>query len=179
MTRRNRRGFTLVELLAALAVLGLALAGGALLLDQLTDASGRIAHDRLVIARDNNGARLLRQLLRDAHLDGDTASRFRGDPRSADFTTMCPSPLGWLERCRATIAVDQRTDSAAIIAELPGAAPLTLATHPGTAELRYFDAGVADSAWTRRWALSITMPTAIGVVLGSDTLVYPLGAARD
>jgi prepilin-type N-terminal cleavage/methylation domain-containing protein len=180
MTRRDSRGgFTLVELLAALAVSGLALLGGILLLDQLTDSTTRITRRGLAVAREANGLRVLRQLLLDAQVSADSSDRFRGDARATDFSSMCQHPGGWRERCRASLSIDRRADSSVAIAMLPRGEFLELARWPGEATLRYFDVLARDSMWTDRWAPSITMPAAIGIVVGTDTLVYPLGATRD
>lgn len=177
--RPERRGFTLVELLAALALSGLVMIGGLLLLDQLSDNTSRIVRRGTMLASDANGLRVLRQLLLDARMTADSFDRFRGDERSVELTTLCHRPGGWLESCRASLGADWRPDSTVLIARFSTGENLELARSPGHAALRYLDLLRPDSLWMRRWALSITMPAALGIVAGRDTLVYPLGAARD
>jgi prepilin-type N-terminal cleavage/methylation domain-containing protein len=179
MRIRSRRGFTLIEILAALSISALAMIGGVLVLDQITDSTARIVRTGLVAAREGNGPRLLRQLLLDAHMTADSLDRFRGDERSADFTTLCHRPSGWLESCRASVAIDWRKDTSVVVATLSTGENFELARRGGVAELRYFDAATGDSVWLQRWALSIVMPVAIGIVTPTDTVIYPMGAARD
>jgi prepilin-type N-terminal cleavage/methylation domain-containing protein len=178
MKRGERRGFTLVELLAALSISGLAMLAGVMLLDQVTDGSSRIARAGRIAARHGNGSRLLRQLLLDAHVTGDSVDRFRGDERSVDVSTLCQQPDGWMEPCRASLGVDWRGDTSVVTASLATGERLELARYSARAELRYFDAIPSHSAWLQRWAVSIAMPVAIAFVSAGDTAIYPLGVAR-
>jgi hypothetical protein len=153
--------------------------GGVALLDQVTDSSARIVRRGLIIAREANGLRVLQQLLLDARVTGDTLDRFRGDDRSAEFTSLCQHPGGWLESCRASVAVDLRRDTSVITAHLSTGETLELSRYAGSAELRYFDPLAADSTWAKRWSLSLTMPVAIGIVVGGDTVIHVLGVSRE
>jgi prepilin-type N-terminal cleavage/methylation domain-containing protein len=175
---RRRRGFTLIELLAALSISGLVMLGGVILVDQVTDSSGRIVRIGLIASSDGNGPRVLRQLMFDARVTADSVDRFRGDERSVEFSTMCHRPGGWLESCRAVVGIDWRKDTSVVMATLSTGENLELARRPGTVELRYLDAVVTDSTWLRRWALSIAMPIAIGIVSANDTSVFSLGTTR-
>jgi prepilin-type N-terminal cleavage/methylation domain-containing protein len=179
MRIRNRRGFTLIELLAALSISGLAMLGGILLLDQVTDSSARIVRGGNIAASEGNGPRLLKQLFLDAGVTADSADRFRGDERSADFSTACQNPGGWMEHCRVSLGIDQRMDTSVVFAALARGEHLEVVRYVGQAEFRYFDPVSGDAKWLSRWVTSIAMPIAIGIVLGGDTLVYPMGTARD
>jgi prepilin-type N-terminal cleavage/methylation domain-containing protein len=179
MRLRKRRGFTLIELLAALSISGLVMIGGILVLDQITDSTARIVRSGVIAAREGNGPRVLHQLLLDARVTADSLDRFRGDERSLEFSTLCQRPGGWLEACRASVGIDWRTDTSVVMAVLSTGENLELARRPGVAEFRYFDGVVADSAWLQRWAMSIAMPIAIGIVTRGDTAIYPMGTARD
>jgi prepilin-type N-terminal cleavage/methylation domain-containing protein len=176
---RSRSGFTLIELLAALSISGLAMLGGVMLVDQVTDSGARIVRRGRLTASEGNGPRVLRQLLLDARVTADSADRFRGDEHLAEFSTLCQQPGGWMEQCRVSLSIDRRQDTSVIMATMPTGENLEVTRRPAGAELRYFDAMRGDSAWTQRWPLSITMPVAIGVVAGNDTLIYPLGTARE
>lgn len=116
--RRLRSGFTLVELVAALAVAGFAMLGGVLLLDQIGDSAQRIARDGAEAPREGNGARLLVRLLADARANEDTTKRFSGDAHTLTFWSSCDVPGGWMEPCRVTLAIDLRGDSSTVRASL-------------------------------------------------------------
>ena len=88
-SRHNHPGTTLLELIVALAITGLAMLGGILLLDQVNDGGRRIDRESRRHARDSNGDRLLRRLLLDARQTSDTADRFRGDERNLSYLTLC------------------------------------------------------------------------------------------
>jgi hypothetical protein len=167
-----------MELLAALSISGLVMLGGIILVDQVTDSSGRIVRSGLIAASDGNGARVLRQLMFDARVTADSLDRFRGDERSTEFSTMCQRPGGWLEPCRAALGIDWRQDTSVVMARLSTGEHLELARRPGIVELRYLDPALRDSIWLHRWALSIAMPVAIGLVSENDTSIFSLGTTR-
>lgn len=177
--RRLRSGFTLVELVAALAVAGFAMLGGVLLLDQIGDSAQRIARDGAEAPREGNGARLLVRLLADARANEDTTKRFSGDAHTLTFWSSCDVPGGWMEPCRVTLAIDLRGDSSTVRASLSTGEALALRTQPGAAEFRYFaPTKASDSAWFRDWSSNTTLPSAVGIVRLRDTMVVPV-AARD
>ena len=180
MTRvRSRRGVTLLELIIALAISGLAILGCVILLDQVNDSHERISRERVVAATAGNGDRLLRRVLVDAHTTTDTAERFCGDEHNASYLTLCDTPAGWPEACRVTLSLDSLRDSSAIVAETSRDERFEVRRIPGAATFRYLDLSARDSSWVRQWATSIALPGAIAIVVGVDTTVLPLGSARE
>jgi prepilin-type N-terminal cleavage/methylation domain-containing protein len=185
--RRARRGVTLLELIIALAIAGLAMLGCVMLLDQLNDSHERIVRDRAADATGGNEDRMLRRFLADAHTTTDTAERFRGDEHNASYLTLCDTPSGWPENCRVTLSLDSLRDSSVIVAEAKREEHLDdhLEEHfelrriAGSATFRYLDLSSRDSSWVRQWATSIALPGAIALVVGGDTTILPLGSVRD
>jgi len=93
--RRNRRGMTLVELLAAIAIAGLVLLSAILLLNGVVDTSNRMVADAdSSIATATTGAEL-RDALGAAFATCDTTERFDASEHAMSFSTRCPSPEGW------------------------------------------------------------------------------------
>jgi prepilin-type N-terminal cleavage/methylation domain-containing protein len=180
---RSRRGVTLLELIIALAIAGLAMLGCVMLLDQLNDSQVRIGRDRIADATAGNGDRLLRRLLIDAHTTADTVERFRGDEHNASYLTLCDVPSGWPETCRVNLSLDSLQDSTVIVADIARNANsderLEVRRVPGAATFRYLDLSARDSSWVRKWATSIALPSAIAFVVGIDTTILPLGSARE
>jgi len=175
----NRRGVTLVELIVALAITGMAILGCVMLLDQLNDSHERIHRQRTADASAGNGDRLLRRFLADARTTTDTAERFRGDERNASYLTLCDTPSGWPEQCRVALVIDSLPDSSAVVAETNRDERFEVRRIAGAATFRYFDPSQRDSSWVRQWATSIALPAAIAVVVGIDTTVLPLGSSRE
>src|SRR4051794_32365138 len=125
------RGFTLIEVMIALALSGMVLLGGSMLLVQTTDTRDRIAQQALEGDETYNGARLLRALVRNAQTTTDSTERFTGDARAASFVTECQTPGGWLERCRVQLLIDQRRDNAVVIGELRAGETIALLRFAG------------------------------------------------
>jgi hypothetical protein len=78
-----------------------------------------------------------------------------------------------------TLSVDSLRDSSVIVAETSGDDRFEVRRIPGAATFRYLDLSSRDSSWVRQWATSIALPGAIGLVVGNDTTVLPLGPARE
>src|SRR5258706_327528 len=88
-TRGDRRGTTLVELLAALALLGLLFGGARSLLSHLGDSNERLASEAQRGDARGTGERVLRALLRRATAGADSAHRFIADQTHAEFDSAC------------------------------------------------------------------------------------------
>lgn len=178
--RESRRGVTLIELLVALAISGIALLGGLALLDQVQDGDARIAANSLRDARVANGDRMLHMLLADARSTTDTADRFRGDERNASFQTLCETTSGWSEPCRALLSIDSVADSSRMIAQDDRGDRQIVRQVPGLAAFRYLDLSAAkDSTWIARWSTSVVLPGAIALITRSDTTVLPMGSVHE
>lgn len=179
---RSRRGLTLLEMLVALSISGLAILGGVMLLDQVDDSDARIVEESMRDATVANGDRLLRRLLVDAHSTTDTVDRFRGDERNASYLTRCDTPSGWSEPCRARLSIDSIGDSSAVVIETDRGERFEVRRVAGIGggTLRYLGhSSDPDSAWVRRWTTSIELPAAIALVVWPDTTIWPLGSVRD
>lgn len=177
MRHPNPLGFTLIELIAALAIVGFAMLGGIMLLDQLGDSAERIARQGSLAAREGNGARMLHRLLADASTSSDSTKSFRGSERSLEFWSLCDVPGGWAESCRVSLAIDERIDSVAILAELSTGGSVLLRRQRGPSVFRYYDPS-SEILWLRDWSSHATLPVAVALVGDRDTTVLPVSVAR-
>ena len=175
MRRRSvgdRPGFSLVEVLVALVVSALVVAGARALVDGLSDASRSVAARATATDRAANGAALLRALARRVEVGTARERTFDGFPDHAAFTSWCDTPAGWQLRCRVTLTIDS-----AIVG-------LRLATDRDeehtvvdTAAVRliYLEDANGGGRWFNGWGSGLTAPLAIGVVGRGDTTIVRIG----
>lgn len=174
-TRGPRVGFTLVELMVALVISGIALVCISALLTQIADGADRITAAARAADRDANGERLLRTLLHRLEVGTDAGARFEGSEAVARFTTWCDMPAGWLERCRAAIVVDTVKGAPALTVVLSTGEVIAVRAGFEAGALRYIADPSGGGTWFRIWGIGITAPLAIGVILDADTLILRIG----
>jgi prepilin-type N-terminal cleavage/methylation domain-containing protein len=170
-------GFTLVEIMVAIAIGGLVLLGARALLEALADEEGHVAREAAIHDARANGERLLRDLVGRMEVGTTKSGSFAGDPAEASFTSWCDAPAGWQERCRVTIAIengsesDRESDGAgpALVARFPGGRRAVLRTGFRAGELRYLNSAASGGQWFRQWGEGITAPLAIGVLLQRES----------
>lgn len=173
--RRGRRGTTLLELMVALTIAGLALLASRYLIEEIDDSGTTLSHFARNADQAANGDRLLRALVARAEVSPDSLRRFRGDSARASFDSWCERPSGWLERCRVTIAIGAGQDSSTITALFGTGELLRLRTIGGAAMFRYVSQDSAGRRWLRAWGQSITAPFALTIESDRDTVLLVVG----
>jgi len=170
----SARGFTLVEVLVATVVASIVVLAARGLYDALTSHLERVARVALEADRQANGARLLRQVVRDveAHIDAD--SSLVGDVSSAAFVSSCQSPWGWLERRHVTLSVvDSARWSLVVVKCAPKDSAVAMRESSPVA-LRYLTSEEQGSAWVESWSAGQMPPRAIGVHTASNIVILPI-----
>lgn len=174
-SRSPRQGFTLLELLLVIVLVGLVLGLSQLLFTQIQQTHASILAEAKQGDAHATASRTLRALLRNADATSDSAGRFTGDERGAHFTTRCPTTGGWLQPCRVVLHVQSRGDSSAIVVRMPSGESLALYAARGYGQLRYLDRASRDTAWLVSWGTSIVLPSALALIVGRDTVTFPTG----
>ena len=175
---RNRPAFTLVELLVALLVGGVAILGARSVLASLGDHADRVAEFAIIADREANGERVLRTLVSNLEIGTTNDASFGGDEREARFTSWCTSPSGWQERCTVRLVVrpGDSVGAPSIVATVLSTGEivpvLSDATEP---RLRYLRDAANGGSWFHTWGTGITAPLAIGIVTERDTLIVRIG----
>jgi prepilin-type N-terminal cleavage/methylation domain-containing protein len=167
--RCTRHGFTLIEVMVAVAIGGLVLLGARSLLEVLADEEHHIARDTATEDARSNGYRTLRSLVGQMEVGTTESGPFSGDPESTSFTTWCDTPSGWQERCAVTLAFEHEGREPVLLAHLPGERRLVLARDFSVGEFRYLNSATSGGQWFRQWGRGITAPLAIGIILERGT----------
>lgn len=173
----RRGGFTLVEVMVALAVIGVAVAGARVVLGQLADDAERIAGASAEADRDAGAEALLQGVVGRLELGwGDGAERrFEGHPAGARFHSWCEVPTGWLERCEVTLGVIEVAGAPVLALQMGDGDPVALRRGFAEGEILYLRDAGGGGTWVRRWGASITAPVGLGVVLDGDTTIVRIG----
>jgi prepilin-type N-terminal cleavage/methylation domain-containing protein len=173
----RRGGFTLVEVMVALVVIGVVVLGARVMLGQVAGDAERIAAAAAEADREGNADRLLRDVVGRLETSAAPGRRatFEGDARSARFHSWCEVPDGWLERCEATLAFVEVEGAPALALRLSGGEPLALRRGFGAGELIYLRDAAEGGRWVLRWGESLTAPIAFGVVIDGDTAIVRVG----
>lgn len=172
------RAFTLVELLVALVVGGVAILGARSVLGALADHAGRVSDAAADADRVANGERLLRALVGNLEIGTTEDATFSGNEREARFTTWCPTPSGWQERCSVRLVVippDSAGAASVVAGVLPTGEVLPLLEGTAVQRIRYLRDAANGGTWFHTWGAGITAPLAIGIMTDRDTVIVRIG----
>lgn len=174
MTCTRRGGFTLLEILVALAIAGTAV----LLAHQVFATAARGAESLRSARREldsaSNGRRWLASAIGSIEVGREGDAPFDGRPHDATFSTYLLSERGWFERDLVTLEVaggglEART-SGRVVMLAPGATTL---------DLDYLLEPGLDSKWVSRWVSPVSAPLALRLRLGFDgrvdTMLFLVG----
>jgi prepilin-type N-terminal cleavage/methylation domain-containing protein len=175
MRTRKPAGFTLPELIVALAVGGMVLLTGRELFGVILDAAGRVPIIGVAADSARNRERLLRELLGRVEAGTDTLRRFDGTPDRARFVSWCGTSDGWLERCSVTLTLVRSDAGALLQAAWPGFQEVLLAGK-GPSEIRYLKSAVHGGAWVAQWGDAVSPPLALLILVGKDSMLIRIGA---
>jgi len=172
----TRRGFTLLELLLALSLSGVAMLLGALLWRQSLSAGAALAVHRAALDRDEGARRWLQSALGSLEIGAPGDAKFMGAPGRVSFSTWLATPGGWTERRDVALALDQHTLSAT----MPDAPPLTLVDSLRDVGFDYLLEPGLTSRWAIAWESPVSAPLAVRIRLTrldghADTLLLLVG----
>lgn len=176
--RRDRRGFTLIEVLVALVIGAVVLASARALLDGLADQATATSRAARAADRRANAELMAREVVGNLALAPDLASSFTGTSREAVFASWCPAARGDLERCDVRLFVRDRGAVHDVVLDLSLGRQLTLLENASSAQLRYLTDAAAGGMWQSRWNPGVNTPLAIDVVAERDTLLLRIGERR-
>ena len=171
----SRRGFTLVEVLVALVIAGMAVSTAASIIGSSTDLVGRMDARSLAWGRDANARRWLAEVFVGAAV-GAGHGEFVGTATRVTFDSWLWVPDGWREPGRITVAI--RDDR--VVAEVAGGGEFVLFPSVTLGRFEYLIEPGAQSRWRSEWQSDVTVPLALRLHVRrmsgiADTLLIYLG----
>ncbi len=162
MSRAWRGGFTLLEVLVALAIAGIAVLLAHGLFATAGDAGRALRAGREELDCEANARRWLAAtfLSLDVGTDGDES--FHGHPDRVAFSAWQLTADGWFERRR--VALGRTNDR--VVAELAPGGPLALADRVTSLDFDYLLEPGAESHWLRQWISPVSAPVAVRMRIG-------------
>src|SRR2546427_4267126 len=173
MTKRPHvAGFTLIEVMVALMIGGMAMAGAAALLDALGSRAEAIARAGASADRDANAERLLRGLVANLDPGLDSTPSFAGDVDGARFRAWCETPAGWLGHCTVHLSLERRGDLASLRLQVDDPEPRVIELRHDLrgARFRYLFSVDDVLTWSDRASLLVP-PVAVALIVERDTLL--------
>ncbi len=175
MRTRSRAGFTMIELMVALAAGALLLAALFGLVTAVIDSGSRLVAQRRVAEQSRQGDRWLRSVIASTSVGRPGDAQYGGGPESASFTTMLPTAYGWHEARAVTLGAEG--DS--LLLSVAGAEPIVLRRGVRALALDYLLEPGANAKWVRQWSSPVSAPLAVRVRIEMetevDTALYLIG----
>jgi prepilin-type N-terminal cleavage/methylation domain-containing protein len=173
--RSARAGFTLIEVLVALAIGALTIGGARAVTIALVDHSLHLDHAHAQVSEAINGERLLRRLVLESEAGRDPNATFAGSETQAAFDTWCRTANGWAERCRVELSLAPPVADSMVTlgAALAGGEQLTLGRFRAPVRLAFLEDAAHGGTWSARWGPSTAAPMAVGVFAADVVLIVP------
>ena len=164
---------TLLELMVAMVIGGMALAGAGTLVAALSDRAVAIDRAATRVDHDANAERLLRALFANLDLEGDTTKpALTGDTRTLRFRSWCDAPLDRLERCTVGLMLVQDSGHSVLRLEETTAVTQVVELRRGfrTGTFSYLISAEHMGTWTGSWS-GLVPPPAVAIIMDGDTLL--------
>ncbi len=150
-------GFTLVELMVALAIAGLVVLTAHRLFAAAGDAGRTLRAAREALDRQSNARRWLAATFLSLDVGSDSAGSFEGRPDHVVFSAWELTSDGWFERRRVSL---DKAGHRLVAQALPGE-PIVLADSIASLDFDYLLEPGAESRWVRVWVSPVSAPLAV------------------
>jgi len=147
--------------------------------EQLGMSRDTMAHSVAGYDRDVNARQALRAWIAQADVSpppaGVTANTFGGTERAATFVSWCDVSGAWLTQCTVSLRVLQDSGHTVVVATSSAGDSVRIRPSYRDAGLRYLLDARHGGHWLDSWGQGPTVPLAIGLVSGPDTMVWRIG----
>ncbi len=178
MQRRNRRGFTLVEMLVALTLGAVVLMGARGLLDSLGAQASAVLRSAQAANSRANADDLLRRALADLIVGNDSLTSFDGGESGFTFRGSCDTPHGWREPCDVRVATERQNGELGILLWQGDSSSIELRRGLARASVRYLLTAEEGGHWTNDWRNTVMLPRAVSLIADDDTIIMRIGERR-
>ncbi len=151
-----RRGFTLVEVMVALAIGGVVLVLAGRIFTVVTDSARLIESERLLTERSANGRRWLRAALASVVPTSDRAP-FEGSSEALAFVAATPRPNGRFD----TERIELGSSAGALIAKRSVSGAIVMDSGVQAARFEYLGSPGEGSRWVPAWRSTTSAPLAV------------------
>lgn len=159
---RRERGFTLIEVLVALAIAGIVVLFAHRLFAAAGDAGRALRDARTALDRDANARRWLAATFVSLEVGLDSVGGFAGRPGHMEFSTWQLTADGWFERRRVALGLTEDR----LVADLRPGVALILADSVASVTFDYLLEPGAESRWVREWVSPVSAPIAVRMRIG-------------
>lgn len=166
-------GFSLVELMVAMAIAGMMLVSARIMLEQLADGADGVIAARSRAERRANAERLLYELVGRTESAGAVPKAVTGDDSYSTIATWCDSPGGWLEACTISLHIMKRDSLDALVLVMQG--DTVEIKEARRLRILYLADARNGGTWLQAWSSVITTPAAIGIATDEDTSIVRIG----
>ncbi|HVH66648.1 MAG TPA: prepilin-type N-terminal cleavage/methylation domain-containing protein [Gemmatimonadales bacterium] len=154
---RGERGFTLIEILIALAIGAFVVLVAHELFASVAERGRTLTTARLTLDRSANARRWLAGAFLSLDVGTEGAGGFEGRPDHVAFSTWLLTPDGWFERRTVSLA----RDNGRLVASVPPGEPVSLTDSVADLAVDYLLEPGAESRWVREWVSPVSAPLAV------------------
>jgi prepilin-type N-terminal cleavage/methylation domain-containing protein len=158
---RHDGGFTLLEIMVALAIGGIVVLSAERLFAGAADGGRALERAREGLDREGNGRRWLQLTFLSLELGDSGSTGFGGDTDRMHFTAWEPVAGGWLEPREVELGVS----GGQFVALVSPGEPVVLAESCQSVAFDYLLEPGADSRWVRQWVSPASAPLAVRIRL--------------